>query len=476
VDILRLPVVGALLRWRHVRLAFQLVLLALAIGIVLHGFFGPQIAPRNLSTVLTSIHWRGLLVLALVAVGNLFCGACPMVLVRDAGRRLVPPRFSFPRRLRRKWLGLLLLVLVLFSYELFDVWERPAATAWIVLAYFGLALVVDLLFKGASFCKHICPIGQFNFIAATMSPAELHVRDTERCHSCRTFDCIKGRKTAAEGMPVRITRRGCELGLFLPGKIGNLDCTLCLDCVHACPHDNIALVTRVPGVELLETARRSGIGRLTDRLDVAALAVVFTFAALVNAFAMTAPAVTAERWLAGVMHVSSEAAVLAALFAISIVAAPAVLLGGAAMATRAVTGESRTPLRSTMVRYAFALVPFGFGVWLAHYGFHLLTGILTVVPVIQSTAIDLFGSPALGDPAWRWTGLAPGSVYAIQLGFILLGAFGSIGLVRATSVRDYPTRMALASAPWFTAILLLAAVALWILAQPMEMRGLGGVG
>jgi polyferredoxin len=32
-------------------------------------------------------------------------------------------------------------------------------------------------------------------------------------------------------------------------KVGNLDCTMCLDCVHACPHDNIALVTRIPGAE-----------------------------------------------------------------------------------------------------------------------------------------------------------------------------------------------------------------------------------
>src|SRR6185436_20718746 len=81
-------------------------------------------------------------------------------------------------------------------------------------------------------------------------------------------------------------QRGCELGLFLPMKVGNLDCTMCLDCVHACPHDNIALVTRIPGAELLETRRRSGLGRLIQRPDLAVLAVVFTFAALINAFAM----------------------------------------------------------------------------------------------------------------------------------------------------------------------------------------------
>jgi polyferredoxin len=474
VDVLRLPFAGALLRWRHVRLALQLVLLAIASLVVLHGLFGPQIAPRNLATVLTSIHWRGLLVVALVAAGNLFCTACPMVLARDAGRRLVHAKVSWPRRLRGKWLGLGLLVAVLFSYELFDLWGQPRATAWVVLGYFGLALAVDLTFKGASFCRHICPIGQFNFMASTLSPMELQVRDMQTCRECRTSDCIKGRRAADE--PARILQRGCELGLFLPAKVGNLDCTLCLDCVHACPHDNIALATRVPGLELLGTRRRSGIGRLARRTDLAVLAVVFTFASLLNAFAMTAPAVALERRLAEVLNVSSEAAILALLFILALVAAPGVLLGGAAAITRAVGPRATSGSGSPLIRYAYALVPLGFGVWLAHYGFHLLTGILTIVPAAQSAAIDLTGWPVFGESDWRWTGMRPGSVYPIQLGFVLLGAAGSLGLVHATALSDGVRRPTAASLPWLVVVVVLAAAALWILGQPMEMRGLGGIG
>jgi polyferredoxin len=473
VDILRLPVLGSLLRWRHSRLSLQLALGIVAAVIVLHGLLGPDIAPRNLSTVLTSIHWRGLLVIGVLVIGNLFCTACPMVLARDAGRRFVAPRFSWPRQLRRKWLGISLLVLALFSYELFDLWELPSATAWLVLGYFGLALAVDLLFKGASFCKHVCPIGQFSFIASTIAPTELQVRNADTCHTCRTYDCIKGAQTA---VPVRIAKRGCELGLFLPSKVGNLDCTMCLDCVHACPHDNIALMTRAPGIELLDTRRRSGVGRLARRPDIAALAIVFTFAALLNAFAMTSPAFTLETSLANLLGVQSELVTLALLFAIALVVAPAVLIVGAAAVTRKVSPDGVTPLGATASRFAFALIPFGLGVWLAHYGFHLLTGILTIVPVTQSAAIDLLGWAALGEPAWKWIGMQPGSLFPIQLGFVLLGACGSIGLVRATSLRDYPVRPALASAPWFAVILVLAATGLWILSQPMEMRGLGGAG
>ena len=498
MNILELPVAGAFLRWRHARTALQLVLLLVAAAVVLHGLLGPQLAPRNLATVLTSIHWRGLIIVAIAVIGNLFCTACPMVLARDVGRRVVHPAWRWPRRLRGKWLGLALLVLVLFSYELFDLWVTPRATAWLVLGYFGLAIVVDVLFSGASFCKHLCPIGQFNFTASMLSPTELRIVDRETCRSCQTSDCIKGRFSgpgppdslrqghgspptldakaeAGHYRPRRLEQRGCELGLFLPMKVGNLDCTLCLDCVHACPHDNIALATRTPGIELLESGRRSGIGRLGQRADLAALAVVFTFAALVSAFAMTSPAYAVEQRLATAIGARSEWPVLALVFVVGLLMLPALLLGGAGVVTRTLAG-GRESLRVTMVRYAYALVPVGFGIWLAHYGFHLLTGILTVVPVVQSAAIDAFGRALLGSPAWGWVGLQPGTVFPIQLGCVVLGAAGSMALVHAISLRDQASRPALASVPWLAVVAVIATSALWILSQPMEMRAVGFLG
>jgi hypothetical protein len=123
-----------------------------------------------------------------------------------------------------------------------------------------------------------------------------------------------------------------------------------------------------------------------------------------------------------------------------------------------------------------ALVPLGFGVWLAHYGFHFFTGVLTVVPVAQSAAIDLFGWPIAGEPAWTWMGMRSGAVFPIQLGFVLLGAAGSIGLVRAISTNEQPARPAGALIPWTLLVLGLAATAIWIFVQPMDMRGVTALG
>jgi hypothetical protein len=442
--------------------------LCVATVLVTHGLFGPQAAPANLATVLSWVHYRGWLIIALLAAGNFFCTGCPFVLVRDAGRRFRMPSRRWPRWLRVKWPAVALFVAVLFTYELFDLWALPRATAWVVLGYFAVALTIDLVFTGATFCKYLCPIGQFSFLASTMSPLEVQIRQPETCRTCRTVDCIKGRRDAA--VPARVVRRGCELSLFLPSKVGNLDCTFCLDCVHACPHDNVAMATRLPGLELADSRRRSGIGWLSRRRDVAALALVFVFGGLINALGMTAPARTMEQGLAGFLGARSEGPVLAALFAIVLVVIPILLTTGAGVLTAWLAGERLSAVSGIVIAYSYAMIPLGVGMWLAHYGFHWLTGVLTVIPVVQSAVIDAVGWAALGAPLWQLTGMRPGLVFPIEVGVILIGAFGSIALAYLISERDRQQRAVAATLPWAFVTAAITAAAIWITTQPMDMR------
>ena len=467
-DLLQWPVIGPFLRWRHARASLQTAMLCLAAVIVVDGLLGPSLGPRNLATVLTWVHYRGWLVLGLLVAGNLTCAACPMVLARDLGRRLRQPKRRWPTRFRGKWTAVGLTAIFFFVYEWQDLWATPRGTAWLLLAYFAAALVVDLTFTGASFCKHVCPIGQFNLIASTVSPLEVRVKDRASCGDCRTHDCIRGVREPHAGS--RTGQRGCELGLFLPTKVGNLDCTLCLDCIHACPVDNVAIAPRLPGAELSDGSRRSGIGRLWQRRDLAALALVFVFGALLNAFGMIGPVYAVERGLAAATGIRSEGPILAAIFAFGLVVVPLVMVGSAAEATRRLTA-SRSSLPRIATAYAYALVPLGFGIWLAHYGFHWLTGLLTVIPVVQSRALDLFDAPVLGAPLWTWAGMRPGAVYPLELGLLLLGAMGSIATAHAISGRDHPERAARATVPWAVVVLGLVVASAWVLSQPMEMRG-----
>ena len=90
-DLMRLPILGRLFAWRYARPVLQAPLLVVSVVMILHGLFGPTLAPKNLATTLTWLHFRGVLVLVLLAAGNFFCLACPFMLVRNAARRLFKP-------------------------------------------------------------------------------------------------------------------------------------------------------------------------------------------------------------------------------------------------------------------------------------------------------------------------------------------------------------------------------------------------
>lgn len=477
-DLFDLPGIGRFLRWRHARTALQIPLLAGAALMIFDGLAGPQMAPKNLATVLTWVHYRGLVVLALLVAGNLFCMACPFMLVRNLMRRFHLPTRLWPQPLRTKWLATGLLGLMLFAYELFDLWARPAWTAWLIIGYFGGALLVDALFRGASFCKYLCPLGQFNFVSSLSSPLQVTIRSPQTCQECRTKDCIKGRpeSTASPGRPAQ---RGCELWLFQPRKVGNMDCTFCLDCTHACPYDNVGISARLPASELWADPVRAGIGRFSRRPDLAALVAIFTFGALLNAFAMVSPVYVLEEWLARQLRTESEALVLALLFLVGLVLIPLVLLGLTGWLSRHwARAGSPVSLVGWITQHAYALVPMGFGIWLAHYAFHFLTGFWTFIPVFQSFVADVSGVPLLGAPRWDLGPLVPpGWLYPLELGLLGLGWFGSLLVAYRLSSQEGASATQNdasfwgAFLPWATLLSLLFAAAIWLMGQPMEMRG-----
>lgn len=459
-DLLDVPGLGRFLRWRHARTVLQIPLFLIAAVMIWDGLTGSPLAPKNAATVITWVHYRGFVTLALLVAGNLFCMACPFMLPRNMARKLFKPARMWPRRLRNKWVAIGLFVLFLFTYELFDLWATPWWTAWIIIAYFLGALILDSLFKGAPFCKYVCPIGQFNTVSSLISPLEVTVRDPNACVTCQTKDCIKGR----DDLP------GCELWLFQERKVGNLDCTFCLDCVHACPHDNVGISLRTPGLELADDRRRSGIGMLSQRTDITVLISIFTFGALLNAFGMVSPVYAVQRWLSATLGLASEASILGLIFTIGLILEPLALLGLAAWSTRRLTRDA-TSIVMLVNRYAVALLPLGFGMWLAHYSFHFLSGFWSFLPVLRTILSDI-GIPFAWVPR---SGLGPlvdqPKIYPLELGFIGLGTVLALWTVSQIAERTSPTRRWQAGLPWGILIVLLAVSAIWLVGQPMEMRG-----
>jgi cytochrome c oxidase assembly factor CtaG/ferredoxin len=462
-DLLEVPLLSGFLRWRHARVVVQLVFLALAIAIVIDGLRGPQVAPMNLAGVLPWIHWRGLLILSLLVAGNFFCMACPFTLPRSLARRLLPAGRPWPTWLRSKWLAVVLVAVFLWSYEAFALWDNPWVTAWIIIGYFLAAFVVDSLFSGAAFCKYVCPIGQFNFVQSLCSPLEVAVREPAICDTCSTHECIRGSASTV----------GCQTQLFQPQKYGNLDCTFCLDCTHACPHGNVGVLVTLPTSTLWQDRVRSGIGRFSRRPDLAALAVLVVFGAFANAAGMIEPVVEWQDRLRFALSDPSPIWITTASYFIALVALPLLCVTLAAYVSKRWSKLDDSTFVNAS-RFVFALVPIGFGMWIAHYSFHFFTSWPSALPVAQRFAADR-GWATLGAPAWECACCQDVSAWIPQFEILMLdfGLLASLYVAFriAESSAGSVWQGLRAMTPWGMLIVGLFAIGVWIVFQPMEMRG-----
>ncbi len=451
IDLLHLPAIGPALRARRTRLVLQGVLLAVAALILYDGFTGPPMAPRNLATVLAWIHYRGLVVLALLLAGNLFCMACPFHLTRSLAVRLSRRGRRWPAALRNKWTAIAALFLIFWLYEWLDLWASPWLTAWVAVAYFVLSFALDALFAESPFCKYVCPLGTFNYTLASVSPLQITARDAARCRTCAGHECVNGSAEVA----------GCPTELYVPQIRSNLDCLFCLDCARACPHDNVALRVRAPLAEL----RRADAWPL--RLDVALLAPVLAFTALGNAFGMVPPVYALEDALAR-LGLGSEGLRLLLIFAGLDVLLPLGLGGLAAWASTRLAGEG-TP-RLAFARLAPAVLPLGFAIWLAHYGFHFATSAAGLLPAGQDFLLR-HGLLSGLSPDWTRMAILPrGWVLPLQVAAVVLGFAGSLRALTDRARQTFPGRPH-AVLPWVLLCLLLAWAAVVVFSLPMEMRG-----
>ena len=436
-DLLQLPVIGSLLRRRYGRMALQSVAFVLAVLVIADGFLGRSMGAMNLAGILPWTYVRAFGVIALLVVGNIFCMSCPFMLPRELGHRLGLAKLRWPRWLRSKWIAIALMILFFWAYEAFDLWDHPQRTAWLLIAYFAAAFVVDTFFRGASFCKYVCPLGQFNFAGSLLSPFTLEARSEATCDRCTTHDCIRGNQQ----------QRGCELQLYMPQKAGNMDCTLCMDCVKACPHDNIGLFAVAPVRDVLRDPVRSSIGRFSSRIDLAALVLVVVVAAFVNAGLMVVPTALGK-YLALVVAL-------------------------AAVAT-AVLVAANPSKRELFCRFSQALLPLGLAMWAAHLLFHLFSGWATLPPALHQAGTD-FGVHLLAPAQWgRELPLLPANaVLSVQLLLLDAGLLLTLylGWRLAQQWSASAGRAVLLLLPWASVVTLGYAAGVWVLLQPMQMRG-----
>jgi ferredoxin len=483
LDVLRVPIVGRILKSRRGRLALQIPLFGLAALLIYDGLTGPQMASQNLATVGAWVHYRGLVILALLLAGNLFCMGCPFTLPRTLARRLSKRGGRFPKALQNKWLSIAGLFFIFYLYEVFDLWASPWLTAWLIVAYFFASFLLEALFTESAFCKYVCPLGAFNFVYASTSPLQIQARDANLCKTCVGKECLNGSYSERnvilideikDGQPVKTHEHnrqgvlGCGTLLFVPQIKTNMDCTFCLDCARACPHDNVALAVRAPTREVMNTQMAP------KHWDLGFLFIGLTFMGITNAFGMVSPVYALMGDVAKATGITSEALLLMMLFLVGNVGIPLLAGIGGAWLSMTLGGLKKTQhrLRDTFAAFAPTFIPIGLGIWAAHYGFHFVIGALTPIPIFQKLLVDL-RIPLLGEPNWALGGIMTVQQFApVQIALLIGGYIFSMIGARRVSKRLYGKRAQQGWLVWAAIFLGMMLFAAWVFQQPMEMRGL----
>ena len=296
---------------------------------------------------------------------------------------------------------------------------------------------------------------------STMSSRTVSAIDPRRCDTCTTRDCLVGGPRGP----------GCGLDLLIPKKAGNLDCTFCLDCVTACPHDNVGIVRQVPGADLATADLRSGFGRLARRLDVGVLLAVIAIGGIVNAAGMTAPVVEAmDRITIGPRWLVEGGFVLVAIIA-----------GLLALAVASV-GDSGVPRIERLVRAGLAVTPLGTAMWIVHFGFHLVTGWPTAEAALARVGHDLGVTARMPDRILSCCVPPPDWMLPAELLVLSIGLAGSLGVAwwgwrAAAATAGSATSPDVVTRRWLPSAVVLVGlwtVTAWIVFQPMEMRGTSG--
>ena len=409
IDLLRSSPLRALLVGRWPQLLLRAIMLAGLLFTILAGFSGSVVGSHNFAIIFVWIAWWTLLKLALIPFGGrAWCSVCPLPLAgewfQQAGLlNSGPPRrglnWRLPRRLRGVWLQALIFLLI----GLFVAVTLTTArlTAWILAGILLLALALALVFERRTFCATLCPIGGFIGLYARAAPVELRIKDRKVCAQHDEKLCYTH----------------CSWGIYPVALKSSAPCGLCMECVRACPHDNIAVNLRPFGSDL-HTAARLGLDDTFLSLVMLGTALVYTalFSGPWGALKTVAYDLGSRGWL---MYA-------AALLGVTLIVIPGLYL--LAVRIGQALAVQKGSLWEAARRHTNTLIPLGLMAWITFtisFAFSKYNYILTVLSDPMGWGWDLFGTAQLVVDA----DLAGLSLF-LQAAALLVGLFWSARVAR----------------------------------------------
>jgi len=407
MNILRYPLIKATLKNRWPQFSIMLIALAGFLLAILSGLFGTPVGSRNFGIVFVWIAWWAILMLVAVPfLGRGWCSICPIPAPGEwlqRGAMLGPQGQAkgfgrrWPKRFRNIWLqnGSFLLV-ALFSTVILT---QPRVTAIVLAAFLFVAVGASLVFERRAFCRYLCPVGGFIGLYSQLAPVEVRVVDTDVCKAHTEKTCYTG---SAGGY-------GCPWDVFPPGLVKNTYCGTCMECLRACPHDNIALNLRSFGADLSVERNR--------KLDEAYKAFIMLGAAAIYSMVLLGPwgSLKLAAYSVGTL---SWLAYAASFLTLILLALPG--LFWLTVWTGKKLSGSIQPIKKLFIAQSYSLVPLGLSAWVA-FSLSFVFANFSYVLVALSDPFG-WGWNLLGTAGISWTPWLTNLTPFLQLG-VLVGGF-----------------------------------------------------
>jgi ferredoxin len=458
-DILRFRPLRALVGRSWFPMVAQGLSIALFLLVLYAGFFGSTRV--NIAPVLTWTWWWILLIFFIVGFGSVFCTVCPWEGISslltsgslNSRKKRIGFNIRWPRSLRNIYPALILFIILTWFELGLEITRSPYMTAVMALAFVTLAVGAALLFERRAFCRYLCLVGRIQGLYALFSPFELRARSNDVCRTCKTQDCYRGNETSV----------GCPTHLF-PGFLKeNTYCTLCTECIRACPHDNLGISARPFASDLLSATR--------FRWDEAIFAVVLLALTSFHGLTMT------PHWTRAIDHLRLAWGVgptpIFTLLMTVMTLLPLALFWFAAGLSRRTARDSAPSQKKIFMGFAYSLIPIALFYHLAHNGMHFFMEAQNIVPVLSDPfgwGWNLFGTAGKTYPAL----LSLTSIWWLQIALIIVGhLYGVVVADRSARVvfQGAPARQRLrALVPLIAMMVVYSGFSIWLIAQPMDMR------
>ncbi len=456
-DLLRVKWIRRLVNKRWFPLLIQAPTVLLFGFLTLTGLVGEKLT--NFAPVFTWTIWWGLLVFIVLFMGKAFCMVCPWDAIAGVVQRnsLFKHRLSV-RSLNRKWpkwarniYPATILFIGLTWLELgFGVTRDAHATVVLGLVMLAMVVASAVVFERRGFCRYGCLIGRISGLYAMFAPIELRPRKKSVCLSCKTRDCEQGNERAAPCPTFEV-----------PSELSrNTYCTMCTECVRACPHNNFALRLRSFCTDLNSESE--------FRPDESYLAIVLLALTSFHGLTMTPTWYTYTDWVQSLVGVGYKTA-FSILMATCIIV-PVAFFWTIALVGNAVT-RARIGIGPVFRAFAFSLVPIALFYHVAHNVMHFFREAQFLLPRLSDPfgwGWDLFGTASVTYGPL----LELDTIWYLQLFLVLTGhVFGILVSERvARKLFESKRDRWLVQLPMLVAMIMFSLYSLWLIHQPMEMR------